>query len=1053
MDGFYNSTRGGFKVENYVIKAMCNITGKRLNLKQKGIVGYKQIFSAVVAFSCLLCSARASSENYELITVEHGLPHNIVLSLLQDSEGFIWIGTYNGLCVYNGNRIITHKNVFDTTISQNWFHAIETLFEDSRKNIWIGSRGGIVSCYNRATQSFKAYPEMNPKLSRINCFFEDDKGRVWLGDMNGRLVRIYPDISSERISKEQILALGQCHSDTLVALTSKEALCYAISKRQAIPMGVKGLPANIQQGYSIDRKMAAQSDRGFSLVDICRRTVERAPFFPANLLSTMLSRILFTKDNRYYYTDALNINEYRMNGTLIDSFRISDNECYNPNLVLNCLLEDKSGLLWLGTNSGLYKVDRKKYKFRKYSQSNISGKISDNYVRAIYADKYDDIWIGFKGGKINKLRYDTVQKQYGLHRVYTAKPPYQTVTINAFCPLDNKGDVLAGGESGLFAIRSNSPELVRFMPDVIPDSVIEVWALHRDASGNIWIGTHQAGLYIVSPTTKKVYHYTRHDGSGLTDNAVWTIYRDTVGDVWIGTDNGLCKVIFPYDVSRLQFSEYSLGGKNNVGVWSIVNDRRGNLWIGTTGYGIFRLSNNQRECTSYGNTPENVISSIVPDKQGNVWVGTVNGLYQYIYKANKFIRYDESDGLESSDFNFKAAGESNSGQLFFGGKTGMISFDPRNVGSNGIVPPVVRITSILAAGREIPYSPYNGKLLELPHNQNFITISLSIPEYTKPGKHMYRYQLKNFDPGWNYTNNENPQAVYTNIPPGEYRFVIQGSADGLHWGEQNTPLSINIIPAIWQRRVFHILTAVSLILAVSLIVYWRVKKRIQAERTQHMVEKRMAELELNALQTQMNPHFIFNTISSIQHFVLNKDEITAYSYLTNFARLMRLFLESSKNRFITLKMETELLELYLSLEKLRYENRVNYKLSVATGLDLEGICIPPMLLQPFIENAIKHGLANKIAGGILLAGIGLYKDDSSYIHCVIDDNGIGRVQAARMKKQSKNEHISRGMEIVVERIKTYNFISGKTITFKIVDKSHPEVGTRVEIFIPVSRCQ
>ncbi len=1015
-------------------------------------MGFKHIFCALVAFSCLLCHTRASSENYELITVEHGLPHNIVLSLLQDSEGFIWIGTYNGLCQYNGNRIITHKNVFDTTISQNWFHAIETLFEDSRKNIWIGSRGGMVSCYNRASQSFRVYPDMNPKLSRVSCFFEDDKGQVWLGDMNGMLVRVYPDIHSERISKEQILALGQCHSDTLVALTSKEILYYAISKKQAIPLGTKGLPPNIQQGYSIDGKIAAQNDKGFSLVNICRKTVERAPSLPGNLSSTILCKLLFTKDNRYYYTDAININEYRLNGTLIDSFKISDNECYNPNLVLNSLLEDKSGILWLGTNSGLYKVDRKKYKFRKYSQSNISGKISDNYVRAIYADKYDDIWVGFKGGKINKLRYDTVQKQYMLHRVYTVKPPYQAVTVNAFCPLDN-GAVLAGGESGLFIIGSNSQQFVRFMPDVFPDSVREIWALHRDASGNIWIGTHQGGLYIVSPTTKKVYHYTPHDGSGLTDDAVWTIYQDTFGNVWVGTNNGLCKVTPPYDVSRLRFSEYPFGGKSNVGVWSIVNDTRGNLWIGTTGYGIFRLSNNGRDCISYGNTPENVISSIVPDNEGNVWVSTVNGLYQYIYEANKFVRYDESDGLVSSDFNFKAAVKSKNGQLFFGTKTGMISFDPQKIGSNDIVPPAVRITSVIAAGREIPYSPYTTRLLELPYHQNFITISLAIPEYTKPGKHRYRYQLENFDPGWNYTNNDNPQAVYTNIPPGKYRFVIQGSADGLHWGGQDTPLSINIIPAIWQRRVFHIISVMFLILAVSLIVYWRVRKKIHAERTRHLAEKRMAELKLSALQTQMNPHFIFNTISSIQHFVLNKNEITAYSYLTNFARLMRLFLESSKNRFIPLKMETELLELYLSLEKLRYENRIDYKLVIAPELDLEVICIPPMLLQPFIENAIKHGLANREAGGILLIEIGLRDDDPSYIHCVIDDNGIGREQAGRIKKQSKNEHISRGMEIVVERIKTYNFISGKTITFRIVDKGQPEVGTRVEIFIPVSRCQ
>jgi len=503
----------------------------------------------------------------------------------------------------------------------------------------------------------------------------------------------------------------------------------------------------------------------------------------------------------------------------------------------------------------------------------------------------------------------------------------------------------------------------------------------------------------------------------------------------------------------LQIHKYSFGGNRNVAVWSIVNDKSGDLWIGTTGHGLFRLRNNSGEFISYGNIPENVISSIVPDNHGNVWVGTVNGLYQYQRASNEFMRYDETDGLVSSDFNYKAVAKSKKGLLFFGSKMGMISFDPQKIGSNRIVPPRVRITYITAAGRNVPYSQDAGKPLKLTYKQNFLNIGLSMPEYTKPGKHRYRYRLQNFDPGWNYTDNKNPQAVYTNIPPGEYLLIVQGSADGVHWGTQDTTLLVNIVPAIWQRTPFKVSITVFFILLISLVVYRRVKKRIHEERARHGVEKRIAELELNALQMQMNPHFIFNTISSIQHFVLNKNEITAYTYLTNFARLMRLYLESSKNRFISLKMETELLELYLSLEKLRYENRIDYMLVIAPELDLEHICIPPMLLQPFIENAIKHGLANKDANGMLLIEIGLSKDDPSFIHCVVDDNGIGREQAARIRKQRKNEHVSRGMEIVAERIKTYNFISGKTITFRIADKSYPEVGTRVEIFIPVSRCQ
>ncbi|MDO8367544.1 MAG: histidine kinase, partial [Saprospiraceae bacterium] len=217
------------------------------------------------------------------------------------------------------------------------------------------------------------------------------------------------------------------------------------------------------------------------------------------------------------------------------------------------------------------------------------------------------------------------------------------------------------------------------------------------------------------------------------------------------------------------------------------------------------------------------------------------------------------------------------------------------------------------------------------------------------------------------------------------------------------------------------------------------------------MNQRFAELELKALQSQMNPHFIFNSLGAIQYFIRSDRTQEADGYLTKFAQLMRLFLESSKNKYITLAEEIRLLKLYVELEKMRFEGRFEAKFSVEKNIDTDEVEIPSMLLQPFVENAINHGLFHKKEKGLLQ--IKVTANGSKEIHCIVEDDGIGREAAGALREQSLKNYKSRAMQIVHERLEALSHVEGYEVKIEVNDLRHPDggpAGTRVTLTIPVA---
>ena len=253
----------------------------------------------------------------------------------------------------------------------------------------------------------------------------------------------------------------------------------------------------------------------------------------------------------------------------------------------------------------------------------------------------------------------------------------------------------------------------------------------------------------------------------------------------------------------------------------------------------------------------------------------------------------------------------------------------------------------------------------------------------------------------------------------------------------------------WNRPWFVICEILLLALIIYLLLRYRIKSIKKREQVKTELNKQFATLELKALQAQMNPHFIFNALNSIQHFYLINDDLQANEYMGKFSSLMRMFLEHSKSTFITLKEETDLLKLYIDLENLQLERPFEINFNLVPDIEADFIKIPGMMFQPFVENAINHGLRHLKAQGKLSVSFEVKED---CLIGIVEDNGIGRQQAKALKVERMQKHISRGMQITDERIKALYFMQKLELKVKIIDKEDKNgipLGTRVEITIPI----
>ena len=448
------------------------------------------------------------------------------------------------------------------------------------------------------------------------------------------------------------------------------------------------------------------------------------------------------------------------------------------------------------------------------------------------------------------------------------------------------------------------------------------------------------------------------------------------------------------------------------------------------------------------------ITNILSDAQDDIWIQTIQSISKLNIKTGKITQLAEKDGLRRQSYGPNpplAAG----GDLYFWGGNSIDRVSPQKL-VESYSPSFVYLKSLEINQKKVPLSTGINELqkLSLSYFQNEITIETGIIDYYTKGSSRIRYKLENINENWqvapaNYT------IRYDGLPPGKYWLVMQASNAANDFNGPEKKLLIHIHPPFWKTWWFLTTAVVLLAMLFYVSMRWRFKQKFKSQLKQSEKEKELAELkqkgtelEMQALRAQMNPHFIFNSLNSINRFILQNERAQASEYLTKFSKLVRLILQNSQVSLIPLESELESLELYLNLEALRFNYHFDYKISVPKDMDISALQVPPLILQPYVENAIWHGLMHKEEKGHL--GVEISEEDD-HLYFKITDNGIGRERAAVLASKSATKHKSMGLRITANRIAILQ--KSKTlepVTINdLVNADGTATGTEVTIKMPV----
>lgn len=1022
----------------------------------------------LIQFSFLALSVHVKSQHSEFtinhFTTKDGLSQSFVLSILQDSKGFMWFGTQDGLNRYDGYQFIFYKAdpTDSTTISGN---VIRGLIEDKYGNIWIATNHYGVNVFNRKTEKFTRFlhnPHNVNSISNnnITCLAKDSTGSIWIGTQNGlnkfdnktrQFIRytsrnlIHP-ISNDSISALCVDTSGKIWASATGNIVNRinpenNKIDFFTITKEKKEWNIVGYLCNtpdnnicvshgnttdnygsVIKSMSTNRGLLIPIENYFNEVNVVFHYLKCSRDF------TWLRVLpLFGKHSGLYYFNNKNL-------------PLKPKPIINESIL--CFYEDRQNVVWIGTENGFFRIEKNKSIIYNYSKKN--SKLSDNFIRSIQ-EINNDIWIGTSRG----LSILTKENKWEIYLQDKKNIPDET--INTIFVDSINSQILVGTKKGISKYNKITKQFqsiynILTHPTVKPEAV---WSFQRDKDTNLWIGTKVDGIYVFNKKKKLINHYYYDStATSISNNNIWHMQTDAQGNLWIGTSYGLNRWMPESKTFKKYFHNpkdpHSICGND---IWWIHIDDKKRMWITAVEGGISLynpITDNFTSITVKEGLPTSAVYGNLSDRKGRIWISTSVGIVIYDPETKSFSRlFGENDGLQGNEFTRKAMFKSPSGRLFFGGTNGLSCFYPDDIYTNEYIPPIV-VTNFRIFDKLIDNEIINGDTIIVNYNQNFLSFEFSALNYKNTKQNQYAYYLENFNHTWIYSRHQN-HASYTNLDPGSYNLRIKGSNNDEVWNNDGISITLIILPPWWMTIWFRIIFIIFIMTLVIISVYiW-----IQSIHKRHTMEQRVLNTQLQALRSQMNPHFIFNSLNSIQYLILNNDEFEASEYLSKFAKLVRKILENSKMPSIPLRSELEYLSLYLQLEMFRFQNSITYEIKTSPKIFQEEYHIPSMIIQPYVENAIRHGLRHKHSTGHLEISLDI---EDIFIHCTITDNGVGRAKAAEIKQHNQTVHTSMAMETTQERLEILNTDKKKRISVVITDLydcNGAASGTKVDLYIPI----
>lgn len=802
-------------------------------------------------------------------TMDDGLAANRVYSILQDSCGFMWFGTDDGLSRFDG---IKFKNYYlSEYINATTSNSVKKIFIDRRGKMWIGLDSGIV-IYDSQTDTFRPFNAKTETGETIQTYvvdmIEDNDGEVWIAT-NGKglyrfspndeiRLRVYRNIPGESncISQNILMTLQQDSKQNIWIGTYSEGLCcfdkhkntFVTYKRSNLPDSLSDNSIQKILEDSHGNLWIGTFQNGLDLFNPATRTFTNyQDKSPNNLL--------------YHIHD---IKEYRPGELFISSdngigiFKADKGEIIqsdNPNLKIRTgankfiysIYIDKEESLWLGSYfDGIKFYSAFQNNFKYYSCSLSATAQAGKVVNVIKEGKDDQYWIGTDDNGIFRFNAKTQE--------ITPFRDAASIGTTYYCIHDLlvDGDKLYAATYGrgmeVFDLKTGKVESYLYNPeDSTSISSSRVFILYKASNGYIYVGTSN-GICCYNPQQKK---FTR---MGSFAGRISAIIEDYHGKIWIGTSiSGL----YSYNIKTGKTTAYQRSDNPNSITKNVITtlaiDNRKRLWVGTYGQGLCRYNEDSDNFTRYDHLelPNKIITSIIP-KGDLLWISTNKGLAVYNPDTEYLKTYSKSNGLYNEQFTPRSGVESSDGKLFLGSTGGFCYFFPQDLRENTYNPPVV-LTNMTIFGKEvqanIPDSPiqrsigYTNEII-LKYNQSMIGFDFAALSYIAPKENNYQYMLEGLDSGWQFTKGSNNHLSYANLPAGEYVLRIKGTNSDKIWSSNEIQLKIKVLPPFLQSQLAYIIYAIMLLIILLLTVWYYIKRteKRQKARMKRLNDEKEKEL-------------------------------------------------------------------------------------------------------------------------------------------------------------------------------------------------------------------
>jgi ligand-binding sensor domain-containing protein len=972
-----------------------------------------------------------------------GLPHNSVQALCQDRNGYLWVGTEAGLSRYNGYRFDHFMEADGQPIGH-----VRTIMEMTDGTLWIGTENGIFTIsqgkIHAITLTFRGV------YRQVRSFaWDENRHLLWFACASGPFF----------FTEKQLAVLKKSPGTTVLQplphpgwqrLKPNDSRVFSLALDDA-----GGLWAgNSKSLFFCDSTSCRQMWHSEATNEITSLLVcgKDSLYFGGNsttLMGCFNGQVQAFADTMFYVTDLFRHGNQSYFFSAGEMYRIDPQGIvkiwdHQIRVGISDVIIDRENNVWVATWEGLVKISAGR--FRQIT----APELEEIYGAGMNAE--GDILFGANHGRVYRLpRGNPAAIQpWGVKicpnsniNDFFCEPSgkcwiateYEGLSVWENGKVQRFGKKHGLHDEGLFAL--------------LPAKNSVLWAIGDGGVSRIDINEKKEGTGI--PHIEPVGFLKPQEGLVSLCSGV----EDPEGGLWFGGNRGL----FRHTSEGLDTA--TIGGGNYV-ITGMDLDIRNRLWIATLGSGLLccewkehRWQLARRYLESDGLHSSNLLA-VLADSKGRIWLGYGYGIGLLVTSSAQEpeIRYfNHRDGFLKEGCRRMKILEGRDGVFWVATPVGVCSFQPAAFARNENAP-LLHIRAVEIFNGTVDYLPYCDSLnadtglpegLALPYSLNHLRFVFDGLSLTNPENNRFRFKLVGVDNNWRIPEQGDLQAVYPKLPAGTYTFLVEAAnSDGV-WSAQPASFHFRILTPFWKQAWFGLVLASVFVMITVFVARRRIQQIRQREKEKTRIQAQIAELRVQALRAQINPHFIFNCLAGIQEYVLQEQFMEANTYLTRFSRLLRLTLESADKPFISLREEVDMLRLYLDLENTRLRQQIDYQIDTSGVSTEDTLQIPAFIIQPFVENAIWHGLMH--SRGIKKLRVKIMAEETRLV-IWISDNGIGRAAASVIGRNKIGSRESKGIDIIRERLRLLH-PEASVLYEDLYDQAGASAGTCVKIEIPL----